>query len=352
MSEKTEKPTSKKLRDARKKGQIAKSKEIATCAAIVGLFAYFLAFFDKYMERLKYLMGTPVQYFDRPFDQAVINLTKTVVQEFLLLTLPFAMTAMIIVTLSYLMQFGFLVAFEPIKPDIQKISPLQGIKKIFSMSNLLELAKSIVKILLVSAIFYLIIKSNIVNLIHLYQGSVQMAVDLLGVILKKIVIAVSALFIIVAILDHFFQKYLHIKKLKMSKDDIKREHKEREGDPHVKGQRRQLQIEMSQDDMAAKIKEATVVLIKKREKAVVMRYEMGETPLPIISVKGKNIIAEKIIALAKQHGIPVFSEPSLTENLHKECEQDNYIKTDFIEPVAVVLRKVMGLDGDNAADAA
>lgn len=352
MSEKTEKPTPKKLRDARKKGQIAKSKEISTCAVIVGLFAYFCFFFDKYLERLKYLVQSPTQFFDKPFEEALINVAKIGVQEFALLTLPFALTAMVITVLSYLMQFGFLIAFEPIKPDIQKISPISGIKRIFSMSNLLELAKSIVKILLVGTIFYLYIKSSIRDLIHIYQGSAQSALDLLGAILKKIAIAISALFIVVAIIDHFFQKHLHIKKLKMSKDDVKREYKDREGDPHVKGQRRQLQIEMSQDDMAAKIKEATVVLIRKKEKAVVLRYEMGETPLPIVSVKGKAIIAEKIVALAKKHNIPVYPEPALTQDLFEGCQQDNYISTEFIEPVAGILRKVMGLDGQNTANAA
>lgn len=353
MSEKTEQPTPKKLRDARKKGQVAKSKEIATCAVIVGLFAYFYFFFGHYMQRLKYLVGSPAKYFHQPFDQALINMAKTGFQEFALLTLPFALTAMLIAVLSYLLQFGFLVSFEQIKPDLNKVNPVQGVKKIVSLSNLMELVKSIVKILLLAAILYLIIKDNVKNLLHLHQGSSQQAaLDLLCEILKRLAVAVSALFIILAIIDHFVQKYLHIKKLKMSKDEIKREYKDREGDPHLKGRRRQLQIEISQDDMAAKIKEATVVLTQSKKKAVVLRYKMGETPLPIVSVKGKNILTEKIVTMAKKHGIPVFADAALTRDLYEDCEEGNYITSDLIEPVATVLRKVMGIDGQKNPDAA
>jgi type III secretion protein U len=156
---------------------------------------------------------------------------------------------------------------------------------------------------------------------------------------------VSALFIVVAILDHFLQKYLHIKKLKMSKDEVKREHKEREGDPHLKGRRRQLQMEMASDDMAMKIRESTIILTQGKQLALAVYYEMGKTLLPVITVKGKSRIAEKVVEMAKKHNIPVYEDAALTRALYKKIEQDNYISSEFIQPVAEKLRKAMGLEG-------
>lgn len=347
MSEKTEKPTPKRLKDAREKGQVAKSKEIATCAVIVGLFAYLWGFFEKYLQRLQYLVLSPAQHYREPFDQAMNAGFRDGFQEFALLSLPIALLAAVIAVLAYLIQIGFLVAFEPIKPDIKKISPVEGVKRIFSLNNLLELAKSIVKILLLGAIIYLLIKSNIKNLLHIAQGNPHTAMEVLSSILKKMMAAVCALFIVVAIVDHFFQKHLYIRKLKMSKDDIKREYKDREGDPHLKMRRRQLQIEMAMDDLAGKVKQSTVILTQGKKLAVAVYYEMGKTPLPIISVKGRKKLAEKIIFMAGKHGIPIVADASLARQLDSECEQENYITAKYIEPVAQVLREVMGLEGSS-----
>jgi type III secretion protein U len=344
LSEKTEKPTPKRLRDAREKGQVAKSKEIATCAVIVGLFAYLWGFFGIYLQRMQYLVQAPAQHFREPFDQAMNAGLKSGFQELALLSLPFGLAAAAIAVLAYLMQIGFLVSFEPIKPDIKKISPVEGVKRIFSLSNLLELGKSIVKILLLGAIVYLLIRANVKDLLHTAQNSPQAALDVLAAILKKMVVAVSALFIVVAIVDHFFQKHLYIRKLKMSKEDIKREHKDREGDPHLKSRRKQLQFEMAMDDLAGKVRQATVVLVQGKKLAVAIYYEMGKTPLPIVSVKGRKKLAEKIISMAGRHGIPIIADAGLARELYSECEQDNYITSRYIEPVAEVLREVMDLN--------
>ena len=348
MSEKTEKPTPKRLRDAREKGQVAKSKEIATCAAIVGLFAYLWFFFGQYLERLKKFVLGPADYYQEPFNDALISSFRSGVQEFAMLTLPFVLAAVVLIVLSYLIQIGFLVSFEPVKPDIKKISPVEGVKRIFSLSNLLELVKSIVKIALLGSIVYLLIKYNLKNLLNTIQGTPQTALDILAAILKRLVLSVSALFIIVAIIDHFFQKSLHIRKLRMSKDDIKREYKDREGDPHLKQRRRQLQIEMATDNLTAKIKQSTVVFTQSTKLAVVVDYEVGRTPLPVVSVKSKNIMAEKVIAMAKTFGIPIYPDAALARGLYENCRQDSYISSEFIEPVALVLRQIMGLEGQKS----
>jgi type III secretion protein U len=345
LSEKTEKPTPKRLRDARKKGQVAKSKEIATCAVIVGLFSYLWFFADTYIEHLKYMIGAPAEYYAKPFEQALTTGIRTVSQELILLTLPFALFAAAIAALAYLLQIGFLVSMDPVKPDLKKINPVEGVKRIFSLNNLLELAKSVVKILLLGAIIFWLIKGSIKHLLFIPRGDLQTPLKVLGAILQKLVIAVSSLFIIIAIIDYFFQKHLHIRKLRMSKEDIKREYKDREGDPHFKRHRRRLQIEVAMDDVAARIKQSTVAIVDGERLAVVLYYEMGKTPVPILSAKGKNLMAGRITALARSHGLPIVSDAALARALYAGCDQGNYIGSDFIEPVALLLRKFTGLGG-------
>lgn len=345
MSEKTEQPTPKKLQDAREKGQVAKSREVTTCAVIVGLFIYFWLFFDDYLERLKYLVGISPTYYDTPFDQALVSCMKIVVQEFALLTIPIVVAAMAIATVAYLMQIGFLVSFEAVKPDMGRINPVQGIKRIFSLNSLLELVKSIVKIVLLGSIIYLIARQHIEEIIHIHDIGHDSAWIVFTAVLKKLAVAVSALFIVIAIIDFFFQKHLFVRKLKMSKEEIRREYKDREGDPYLKQQRKRLQMEMVNDDMAAKIKEATVVLAKSTETAIVVHFEMGKTPLPVVSIKGKKLVAERIVSMAKQYGIPIHSDADLAQKIYDDCQQDNYITRDYIEPVAMILRRIMGLDG-------
>jgi type III secretion protein U len=224
---------------------------------------------------------------------------------------------------------------------MKKLNPVEGAKRIFSLSNLLELVKSVVKILLLGAIIIWLIQGSIEHLVFIPGGDLQTPLKVLGVILLKLVISVSSLFIVIAIIDYFFQKHLHIRKLKMSKEEIKREYKDREGDPYLKQRRRSLHMSAAMDDIAARIKQSTMVLTDAAHMAVVLYYEMGKTPVPILSAKGKNHMARRIIAMAKQYGLPILPEPALAKGLYTEVDQNSYIGTDFIEPVALIVRDIL-----------
>ena len=343
MKEKTEKPTPKRLRDARKKGQVAKSKEIATCAAIVGMFGFLWIFFDSYLKHISQMILMPSAYYRISFDRSHIECIKGAVEQLVLLSVPFALMAMVIITLAYMLQFGVLFAFEAIKPDFKKINPVEGFKRIFSLDNLLELIKSIVKIIFLGSIIYLLIKDNIKALIDIPSYGLQTLLAVLASIMKKLAIYVSCVFIVVAIVDYFFQKYLHIRKLKMSLDEIRREYKDREGDPHVKLMRSQIHRGLIMDDMVGKIQNSTVIITHSQKIAIAVYYEYGKTQLPIIQLKGKALMAERIIAIAGKSNIPVVQEPALAFKLSQKGQENNYIPHDLVEPVAMVLRTVMGL---------
>lgn len=340
MSQKTEKPTPKKLRDAQKKGQVAKSKEIAATTAIISLFAYFWIFFDDYVERSKYIIQAPAAYFDQPFDQALSSLSKHLFQEFALLSAPFILTAMAFTVLSYFVQIGLLVSFHPVKPDVKKINPVEGVKKMFSLNSLVELLKSVVKILLIGSIFWWLIRGHLQDMLNIFRGGQEGILALLGAITKKMAIAVSALFVCVSIIDHFLQKHLHTRNNKMTKDEVKREYKDREGDPQIKGRRRRLQMEMAGDDLESTVKDSSVVLIASWQETVVLRYVPGETPLPVISIKGKNIMAKKIFAAAKKFNIPAYRNHKVTRKLYAQCQQNDFIPDDLIDPIAEIFRDI------------
>ena len=341
MSEKTEKPTLKKLSDAKKKGQVAKSKEIAATAAITSLFAYFWFFFDDYVERSKFIMQAPALYFDQPFDQALWRLAKLLFHEFALLSAPFVLTAMVFTVIAYFIQIGLLISFHPVKPDAKKVNPAEGVKKLISLNSLVELVKSVVKILLIGTICWLLIKGHLHDILNIIRGGEGAIAALLGVILKKLAIAVTALFVCVSIIDHFLQKHLHIRNNKMTKDEVKREHKDREGDPQMKGYRRRIQREMADSDIIAIVKEAAVVMIASRKKAVVLRYVEGQTPLPIVSLKGKNNMVKKIMSAARKFNIPMYRAVNLTRKLYDQCQENNYIHPDLIDPVGEIFSDMM-----------
>ena len=249
MSEKTEQPTPKRLREARQKGQVAKSREVASAAGITGLFLLIWIAWDFFVDNLKELVLLPSRFYGAAFDEAFKSVLDAVLIKLVILSLPPLVTAMILAALANFFQVGALFAFEPIKPDLKKINPAQAIKKIFSLNNLVELIKSILKIIFLSVLLYIVIKEAIDPLIKIPYWGLPGLNRVLPPILKKIVIYSSAAFMIVAAADYFFQKHQHIKQLKMTKDEVKREYKEMEGDPIIKSKRRQLHKEMAMNDM-------------------------------------------------------------------------------------------------------
>jgi len=232
--DKTEQPTPKRLRDARKKGQVAKSKEVVSAAVIIGLFMYLWAGSGYIIEHLSQMVLLPSSLYGMEFHDALAALVQGVVNKVILVVLPLVMASMVLAMLANFFQIGVLFAFEPVKADIKKINPMQGVKKIFSKDNLIELLKSAIKITFLGLLIYKVIRASIDPLLHLPHLGIHGVLPLLGALLKKVVAYTIAAFGIVAAADYFWQKHSHIKKLMMTKDEVKREYKEMEGDPTIR----------------------------------------------------------------------------------------------------------------------
>lgn len=342
--EKTEDPTPKKLRDARKKGQVAKSKEVSSTAGIIAVVVIIWSLSDWYLTMFQELLLYPAQFYEMEFRVALKSVALGLLSKALLMIAPLVIASAFAAIVGNLVQFGVLLAFEPIKPDIKKINPVQGAKKIFSIKNVVELFKSIIKILFLSTVVYYVIRGSLNDLMNMPWCGSRCILPVLGSLMKKLMLFAIVAFIVIAILDFMFEKYQFTKEQKMTKDEVKREHKEMEGNQEIKGKRKQLHQELiNSDDMVGK---SDVVIKNPTHIAVGMFYTKADTPLPIITCLGKRNQAQFILKVAERRNIPIMENVPLAHALFSQSEVGNYIPSELIGPVAEVFRWVQQMKQD------
>lgn len=271
--EKTEQPTAKKLRDARKKGQVAKSQEIVSSALILALIAVLFAFADYYMSHISALLLLPSELAYQGFQDALIDVAIAIAKEMAYLLAPIILVAALIAIFSNMGQFGFLFSGESIKPDIKKINPVEGAKRIFSLKSVIEFIKSILKVSLLSCIFWVTLRGNINTLMQIPTCGLECVPAVTGVMIKQLMIISSVGFVVIAAADFAYQKFDHTKKLKMSKDEVKREYKEMEGSPEIKSKRRQLHQELQASNQRENVKRSNVLVTNPTHIAVGLYYK-------------------------------------------------------------------------------
>lgn len=346
MSEKTEKPTPKKLRDSRKKGQVSQSKDLVSAATLIGVCVVLIAISGYMIETIQELIILPGTLYGEPFLEALKIMLYGSMEASILLILPVCAIAVISAALSNILQTGPLFSAHPIKPELKKISIISGFKKIFCMKNLVEFIKSVIKILFLSVLIYYTVKERISDLMNLPYCGKLCIIPLMGKMLILLLIATAIAFIVIASFDFFFQKAQHIKQLKMSKDEIKREHKDTEGNPEIKGKRKQIHKEIMETDQPEAVKRSSVIVANPTHIAVGLRYIQGETPLPLVTVMGTDHTAQSLKRIAHDLDVPIIVNRPLARALLKKGEVDEYIPSDLIEAVAEVLLLVRRMEKD------
>lgn len=344
--EKTEKATPKKRTDQRKEGNIFQSKEIVIAfSLIVTCFAFRLLFpiikeslIDS-MESFFTLVGTQktigVSDTSKFFIDGCITFAKAAMPMLLI-----AGASAIIATIA---QTKGLVSFKAIKPKFSRMNPLNGLKNMVSLKGMVELLKSILKIILLFYIIYSSIKSEIVVLPKLIDMSVNEVVGALGRILWGIVTKVTIAYAFVAAFDYLYQRWSYEKNLRMTKQEVKEEYKMTEGDPKVKGQIKQKQQAMSRRRMIQAVPEADVVIRNPTHFAVALKYDSKKSKAPVVIAKGADSLALKIVEIAEQHNIVIMENKPLARALYAEVELDREIPSEFYNPVAEVLAYVYSL---------
>jgi len=344
-SQKTEDPTDKKLKDAHKKGEVAKSQEIntwfvlAATAALVTFMSTGLArdlslLFQDFIERPHAM----------PMDGAgLLNVVRELgLGVILALSMPLGLIFLAAIA-GNMIQHKPIFTAERMKPKLNKISPLKGFKRIFGMSALVNFFKGLGKMTLVGVVAFAvtwpnrdllanIISWNIASLLPFIQG---LAVEMLG--------AVLAILAVIAVFDFMYQKYEFTKKQRMTKQDVKDEHKQSDGDPAVKAKLRQLRMERGRKRMMTAVPDASVVIVNPTHYAIALKYDGGIMAAPVCLAKGIDQVALRIRDVAEEHDIPIVENPPLARALYASIDIDDQVPAEHFEAVAKVIGFVMGL---------
>jgi type III secretion protein U len=340
MSEKTEQPTPKKIRDARKKGQVPNSKDVTSTALLIVIFTYLGLSRVTILQTLMDLIVAPCQFFTQPFEDAFPDMIFVCLKVGLKVVLPLVLLVFITGVMANVLQFGLLMAPESIMPKFDKLNPISKLKQMFSMKNLIEFLKSAAKIIFLGTLLYFVIRNVLDPLLKIPYAGLNNFVNIMPSILKTFAYNVGFAYIVVAFLDFIFQRHNHTKQLMMSKDEVKREYKEMEGDPTIKGKRKQLHRELLQGGPAQKTKRASALVTNPTHYAIALYYDEITVPLPIVLAKGTGFQAQIMKKVAMDYDIPIMENVPLAHALYDLAEIGRYIPRELIEPVAEVIRWV------------
>ena len=343
--EKTEQPTARRLADARKKGDVAKSMEIPSAAVLLAglLTLFFLG--DFMLERLFMLLR---HYFGNLHTIEIIKDNMgTIIREsmFYSATIVGPVMAVVLVTAlaSNYAQIGVIFTGEKIKPDITKIDPIKGIQNKFSMQTLAQLIKSILKIVIIGAVaFYEVKKSMPAVLPLMDQEPFPIFIFIVNTSFW-IFLKAALIIVILAAFDYAFQRWQFINKMKMTKQEVKEEAKMTEGDPQVKGRIRSIQLQMARKRMMEEVPSADVVITNPTRLAIALRYDNLTMSAPVVVAKGAGVIAKRIREVAAEHSIPIVEDKPLAQALFKTVDIDDPIPENLFEAVAEVLAYVYSL---------
>ena len=338
MSEKTEQPTAKRLRDAREKGQIARSQEIPSAAVVLALIMYIAVRAEDIFRQISGVTLLAFSAAGDPWDTAIARLVPALLYMALNILAPLVVLVIVASLASNLAQIGFLFSMKAAMPKLENLSPKKWFQKVFSKKGLFELLKNIVKITVLGLVVWRVLVVNWVDLFKIPTSEVRQIWSVLGATMWDLSIHAITAFAILAVLDYFWERYQFIKQNMMSKDEVKREYKEMEGDPHIKRKRQQLHQEMIAQGSMDNVRRAKVLVTNPTHYAVALDYEEGKTPLPIILAKGEGLLAQRMIQVAKQEGIPIMQQAPLARALYQDGVENAYIPQDLIGPVAEVLR--------------
>ena len=262
----------------------------------------------------------------------------------LMMMAPLFLSLLIGIMAVHFLQTGFLISTEQLSQGFSKINPLQGIKRFFSLKIIFEGAKGILKVIVLGVVLYLLIKKQIMNLPLLPDMDTWGIAQFTFVQVKKLMLTAVVVLSIFAIVDFAYQRWQYSRDLRMSKQEVKEEHKEMEGDPRVKARIRSLQRDMARRRMMQEVPKADVVITNPTHLAVALKYDSTTMGAPAVVAKGANLIAEKIKEIAKEHGVPVFEDKPLARSLYK-LELDQEIPEVFYKAFAAILANVYKLKG-------
>lgn len=336
--EKTEEPTSKKIDDAREKGNVPKSQEIASFVTLVIALTVLVFMFGFVFDRIFGLYNYYQSFVGVEITpNVVLTLSIQSLKEVLFMVLPIAISVAIGGILAAVMQFGFIFSTHSITPDLKKLDPIKGLKNLLSLKKLIETVKTIVKVAAVFGVaFYFLLDFTKESPYTVFFS----IADQLEWLQEKMILLIAimlSLFLVLALIDLVFVRYNYFKDLKMSKQEVKDEFKQMDGDPQVKARIKRAQMEMAQKRMMQEIPDADVVITNPTHYAVALRYDKSKEKAPVILAKGVDFLALKIKEVAMKNKVQIVENPPLARELYKSCDIGKMIPENLYKAVAEVL---------------
>lgn len=345
---KTEKATPKRRRDERKKGNVLMSKDATAVATLMGSIAAFLLFSTFALEQIDHFWELCFSYIATGYAGMIPHISKTLLQQFLLAFLaaaaPFLLiTALLAVSVTFY-QTKLLFSTESIRPKFSRLNPLEGIKRLFSLRSIMEALKGILKItvLLVLMVHYFLGVAQ--DFATFMDMELSQACSILFDDIIALVIRIAIAFAALAFFDYLYQWWEYERQLRMSKQEIKEEYKQTEGDPQVKGKIKQIQRQRAQQRMMQQVPEADVVIRNPTHFAVALRYDAKRDSAPVVLAKGMDELALRIVKVAEENKVAVVENVPLARSLYASTELDRQIPPELYGAVAEVLVYVMKLD--------
>ena len=338
--EKTEQPTPKKLRDARKKGSVAKSTDLVSACTFTAIVITIGIGHTHFLNRINNIFELLDRGFQIPLNQTIGFAVTVVFKNMVFIILPILAVTVCTIFISHLLQFGFIFSVETITPQFDKINPVEGFKRLFSIETMLEAIKSIVKVFLLGLIFLFVIKETLSYLVYLPNWGLDEINRVWLLLILKIAFIAALFFLSISFLDVMLQKRLFLRRNKMSKYEVIREYKDTEGNPMIKGRRRSHYQQMLTEQTMQNAKKATVIVTNPTHYAVALYYDHKITGLPLVVTKGEQAHARKIIKIAEKANVPVVRKAPIARSLYDHVQIGDYIPRELMEPVAEIIRWV------------
>ncbi len=346
--EKTEEPTAKKIQDARKEGQVARSQELITAGSLLILFAALRIFIgmtaDRIVQNFNYTFGLfETLTTEKVTDVLVSGVMQTTIIDILVALLPYVLSALVIAIIFNVFQVRWEPTAKPLQPKFSKLSPVNGFKKLFSKDKIFDLLKAIVKVVVIGIIAYTTLRDQFIILFNMTGMQLMQGIAEIGDLVIGLGLKISAFYMVLGIVDYIYQRRKFRKDMMMTKQEVKDEYKQTEGDPQVKGQIKQKMREASRRRMMQRIPEADVVITNPTHFACAIKYDKTVDQAPVLVAKGADYIAEKIKETARENFVPIVENKPLARMLYYNVELEQEIPPELYQMAADVLAYVYGL---------
>jgi flagellar biosynthetic protein FlhB len=343
-SQKTEEPTQKRLDESRQKGQVASSREVNHWFMILGgtLFVIMMA-----PATLRAIERAMLRFIESPHaftvESGLSGAVRSAMSEVgMALLLPLGLL-LVLALFSGFVQHGVLFSAEQLVPKLEKISPAAGFKRLFSTKALVELLKGLLKLAVVGTVLTMVVWPQLAHITELPGYSMPDLLVYTGKLAGKVLLASLAVITVIAGLDMFYQRFTHMQSLRMSKQEIRDEMKQTDGDPMIKSRLRQIRMERARRRMMAEVPKATVVVTNPTHFAVALRYEQGKMEAPVVVAKGADLVAARIRELAQENEVPIVENPPLARALYATVDLDQPVPSEHYRAVAEIIGYVMRL---------